>query len=87
MEIHRSARRHGVSDAAIHHALGHPIVVVDIDPDGDPPKQLAIGPDNAGNLLEVIVLLLADDRVLAIHAMPLRPTLYDLLPGGGDSDG
>ena len=71
----------------IRHALGHPIVVVDLDPDSDPPKQLAIGPDNAGNLLEVIVFLLTDDRVLAIHAMPLRPTLYDLLPSGGDSDG
>ena len=87
MEIHRSARRHGVSDAAIRHALGHPIVVVDLDPDSDPPKQLAIGPDNSGNLLEVIVLPLADDRLLAIHAMPLRPILYDLLPSGGDSDG
>ncbi len=87
MEIHRAARRHGVSDDAIRHALGHPIVVVDLDADSDPPKQLAIGPDIAGNLLEVIVLLLADERVLAIHAMPLRPTLYDLLPSGGDSDG
>lgn len=63
------------------------MVVVDLDPDGDPPTQLAIGPDNAGNLLDVIVLLLADDRVLAIHAMPLRPTLYELLPSGGDSNG
>jgi hypothetical protein len=37
-------------------------------------------------MLEVIVLMLADDRLLAIHAMPLRPTFYDLLPGGGDLD-
>lgn len=87
MEIHRSARRHGVSDDAIRHATDHPIVVVDLDPDGDPPKQLAIGPDDAGNILEVIVLLLAGDRLLAIHAMTLRPTFYDLLPSGGDPDG
>ena len=87
MEIHRSARRHGVSDAAIRHATDHPIVVVDLEPDGDPPKQLAIGPDPAGNMLEVIVLLLAGDRLLASHAMPLRPTFYDLLPRGEDSDG
>lgn len=61
--------------------------MVDLDPDGDPPKQLAIGPDHASNFLEVIVLILADERLLAIHAMPLRPIFYDLLPSGGDSDG
>ena len=38
-------------------------------------------------MLEVIVLMLADDRLLAIHAMALRPTFYDLLPRGEDSDG
>lgn len=62
-------------------------MVIDLAPDGDPPKQLTIGPDQAGNMLEVIVLILADDRLLAIHAMPLRPTFYDLLPSGGDFDG
>ncbi|HDK45788.1 MAG TPA: hypothetical protein ENG94_05865 [Actinobacteria bacterium] len=46
----------------------------------DPPKVLAIGPDPAGNLLEIIWLELADDVQLVIHAMPLRPTFYDLLP-------
>jgi len=30
---------HGVRDAAIRHATDHPIVVVDLGPDGDPPKQ------------------------------------------------
>jgi hypothetical protein len=71
----------------VRHATDHPLVVIDLEPDGDPPTQLAIGPDEAGNMLEVIVLLLADDRLLAIHAMPLRPTFYDLLPSGGDFDG
>lgn len=87
MEIHRSARRHGVSDNDVLHAANHALVVVDLDPDGDPPKQLAIGPDSAGNLLEVIVLLLADERLLAIHAMPLRPMFHDLLPGPKGADG
>lgn len=61
-------------------------MVVDLDPDGDPPKVLVIGPDRAGNLLEVIVLELAEGRLLAIHAMPLRRSFYDLLPRGGDTD-
>ena len=60
-------------------------MVVDVDPDADPPKLLVIGPDGAGNLLEVVVLTLADDRVLVIHAMPPR-AYYDLLPVGGDAD-
>jgi hypothetical protein len=84
VEIHRSARRHGVQDEDIRHATGHPIVVVDLDPEADPPKLLAVGPDRAGNLLEVIMLVLADDRFLAIHTMPLRQKYHDLLPGNSD---
>ncbi len=85
MEIHRSARRHGVSDDDIEHVCAHPLVVVDLEPDADPPKVLAIGPDRSGRLLEVILLDLADDRQLVIHAMDLRPIFYDLLPPGGDT--
>jgi hypothetical protein len=80
VEIHRSARKHGIDDSAIRHALDHAIAVIDLDPDADPPKVLTIGPDKAGNLLEIIWLELADDVNLVIHAMPLRPTFYDLLP-------
>ncbi len=80
VEIHRSAHKHGVSELAILHALDHAVTVVDIDPDADPPKVLAIGPDHAGNLLEIIWLELADDVSLVIHAMPLRPAFYELLP-------
>lgn len=87
MEIHRSARRHGVKDADIRHATESPLVVVDLDPETDPPKQLAIGPDRAGNLIEVIMLVLEEDRLLAIHAMSLRPAFHDLLPRGEDLDG
>lgn len=68
------------------HAADHPLVVVDLDPDADPPKVLVVGPARTGNLLEVIVLELADDRLMAIHAMPLRPTFYDLLPRGEEPD-
>jgi len=84
VEVHRSARRHSVDDQDIRHAIEHPVVVADIDPDADPPKLLAIGPDRAGNLLEVVVLTLADDRLLVIHAMPLRRKYRGLLPGHRD---
>jgi hypothetical protein len=62
-------------------------VVVEVDLESDPPKVLAIGLDRTGNLLEVIVLDLAGDRMLAIHAMPLRPAFHDLLrEGRGEHD-
>ena len=47
------------------------------------PKVLAIGPDRAGNLLEIIWLELADDVNLVIHAMPLRPTFTTCFPNPG----
>lgn len=84
MEIHESAHKHGIGDDAIAHALAHAITVVDLEPDADPPKGLAIGPDQAGNLLEVIWLELSDDVQLVIHAIALRPTFYDLLPPAGE---
>ena len=80
MEIQKSAHKHGFNDAAIFHAVDHALTVIDLEPDADPPKVLATRPDHAGNLLEIIRLELVDGVNLVIHAMPLRPTFYDLLP-------
>lgn len=84
MEVHRSAYKHGFDDAAILHALSHALTVIDLEPDGDPPRVLAIGPDLAGNLLEIIWLVLDEDREIVIHAMAMRPTFHALLPPGED---
>ena len=54
MLSHRSAFKHGVTIDRIEHAYDHVIVVADLDPDSDPTKVLLIGPDTAGNLLELI---------------------------------
>jgi hypothetical protein len=78
MEIHRSARKHGVSDSTIEHAVSR-TVIVDLEPDGDPPRVLATGPDSAGNLLEIIWIELDAQREVVIHAMGLRPTFHDPL--------
>lgn len=86
MEIHRTAHKHGIDEDAIRHAVDHALAIVDLEPDSDPPKVLAIGPDRAGNLLEVIWLELADDANLVIHAMRLRAAFYDLLPTGSGED-
>ena len=84
MEIHKSAHRHGFTDEDVLHAVEHPVVVVDFDPGSNPPKVLVIGPDRAGNMLEVIILLFNDDRSLAVHAMTLRKKFYRLLEGTQD---
>ena len=86
MDIYWTAHKHGISDAAILHALDNALTVVDLEPDADPPKVLAIGPDYAGNLLEIIWLELADGVELVIHAMTLRRAFYDLLPFPGEDN-
>lgn len=77
MEIHPSARRHGIANDDILHAVEHATVVDDLGE--DPDRWLIIGPDHAAKLLEVIVLITAEGDELIIHAMPLRPVYRKLL--------
>lgn len=51
----------------------------DEDQDG-PRRELRLGPDRAGNLLEIVVLLLDNGDELVIHAMRMRLKYRDLLP-------
>ena len=51
----------------IEHAISNAIVVIDLEPDGDPPKVLAIGPDSSGNLLEIIWIELDAEREVVIR--------------------
>jgi hypothetical protein len=80
VEIHRSARRHGLAEGDIVHAVEHALATFEVDE--DPTKDLVIGPDRAANLLEVVVLVLDGDRLIVIHAMPLRDRYHYLLPKG-----
>jgi hypothetical protein len=77
VEIHPSARRHGVADDDIRHAIEHSLAVDDVGE--EPDRWLVIGPDRAANLLEVIVLVTAESDELIIHAMPLRAIYRKLL--------
>ena len=69
VEIHESARRHGVAQEDIEHALAHAVAWAELG--DDPPRYLLAGPDRASNLLELVVLVLGGDE-LVIHAMGLR---------------
>lgn len=47
----------------------------------DPIRVLLAGPDSAGNVLELVVMM-GDDVASVIHAMPLRRTAAEALFGG-----
>ncbi len=63
-----SARKHGVSDSTIVHAFNNPIRTEELDDD----MVMLIGPDPAGNLYEIGIVVGADGPVV-VHAMPARP--------------
>ena len=73
MGIAESARKHGIADEDIRHA-----VRVEFRTIADEDRLLIIGADRAGRLLEVVVLD-PDDEPVVIHAMELRPRYYDYL--------
>ena len=84
VEIYRSARKRGVDDADIVHAVEHALVVAD---DEDERKVLYLGPDRAGNVLEVVAVVRDDDTEIVIHAMAMTPQYRSMLPATGDDDG
>jgi len=51
VEIHRSAKKHGVGEEDLRHAVANSVFAGDLD-DGSPLRVLYLGPDRAGNLLE-----------------------------------
>jgi len=82
VEIYRSARKHGISDEDIRHAVEHALVAGEQE-DG---KVLYLGPDRAGNLVEVVSVLRDDGSEVVIHAMRMRAKYETFLRGEGDSD-
>ena len=75
MEIADSARKHGVRDEDIEHAVRRPLRV--IPGEG---RDLVIGADRSGLLLEVVILDDdPDEEPVVIYAMPLRPKFHHYL--------
>lgn len=77
VEIHSSAHRHGVAEEDMLHAIEHSLVVDDVG--DDPNRWLVLGPDTAGNVLELVVLISLEGDEIIIHAMPMRPKYRRLL--------
>ena len=81
MVILVSARKHGIADEEILHAIAHALTADEVDE--DPIRYLILGPDSSGNLLEIVVL----DRPngpCVIHAMKMREKYRVLLPKPGE---
>jgi hypothetical protein len=78
VDIHPSARKHGVADEDIQHAAANAMAIEDQDDD----TRLYLGPARNAELLEVVSLLRDDGSELAIHAMHMRSKYERLLPGG-----
>lgn len=80
MDIDPGARKHGIPDDDILHAVEQALAGYALEErDDEPRRTLLLGPDRQANLLEVVVVELDDGRRLAIHAMRMRPKYIPLL--------
>lgn len=75
MRIGEPARRHGIADADIWHAIRNTMRRVLLDDD----LVMLIGPASDGALLEIGVLDIEDDDPVVIHAQALRPKFHRFL--------
>lgn len=81
-EVHQAARKHGVPAEDTAHDAKRAVACYSLDDDGrgGPQRELRLGPDRSGNLLEIVALLLDYGRKLIIHSMRMRPKYRPPLP-------
>ena len=79
MNVHESALKHGVLCEDALQAATWAVWIEDLD-DHSPARQLRLGFDTHGRLLETVVLIFDSGNELVIHAMKARPQMVDLLP-------
>jgi hypothetical protein len=76
LEIYESARKHGIADEDIEHAMSYAMSIDDRD-DG---TRLYLGPARNADLLEVSTITRSAKVEIAIHAMRMRPRYRRILP-------
>lgn len=79
MKVHPSAFKRGVDAEDAIQAATWATWIEDLDGDS-PARQLRLGFDTRGRLLETVVLVFDSGNELVIHAMKARPQMLDLLP-------
>ncbi len=78
MKVHPSALKHGVIPDEAVYAATHWVYACDLDEES-PARQLRLGFDRSGRLLELVVLRFDSGNELVIHAMNARSRYRDLL--------
>jgi hypothetical protein len=78
VEIHPAARRHGIADEDIEHAVTNAMVIEAQEDE----TTLYLGPARNADLLEIVTVTREGEAELAIHAMRLRAKYERLLAGG-----
>jgi len=79
MRVNDSALKHGISEEDAVQAATWALWVEDLD-ENSPARQLRLGFDTRGRLLETVVLVFDSGNELVIHAMKARKQMLDLLP-------
>ena len=77
IEFNQSAFKHGINENAIRHAIKN--VIYDDIWDDAADKNLLLGFDNNGNLLEIMYNNIDDHSVNVFHAMKCRNIYYHLI--------
>jgi hypothetical protein len=78
LTIYSSARKHGIADADIEHAIRNAMSIDDQDDD----LRLYLGPTRNANLIEVATVVRGPRVEAVVHAMEMRPKYRQFLPGG-----
>lgn len=79
MIVSPPARKHGIKDEDAKAAATNVLARGPLDNE-NPQRELRIGLDTAGRLLEIVVLLWDDGEVEIIHAMKARAKYRRLIP-------
>lgn len=79
MKVHPTALKHGIEPEDAIRAATWAQWVENLD-DNSPARQLRLGFDTHGRLLETVVLVFDSGNELVIHAMRARPQMLELLP-------
>jgi hypothetical protein len=78
VRVHDSSLKHGIDPADAVLAAERAVFLADLDEDS-PARQLRLGFDSSGLLLEVVVLRFDSGEELLIHAMKARQQYLRLL--------
>ncbi|GAA4724574.1 hypothetical protein APR04_003592 [Promicromonospora umidemergens] len=83
MKLHGSARKHfkrdRLTEAGVLRAVEQPTYRAALDDEDDPRRWLLLGFDDAGRMLELVILVFDSGEALVIHAMKARAQYLDLL--------